>query len=237
MSWFERASVIVFLTLGSPTPALPQVAPATDTVPLDEVIKLLKENLRVYEAYAASHQKDRPSTKLCNGNINLYIDTATIVITTKIDVTDARNYSAKVPLDLITVGQNYEASVRLENSQGITFTVHPERYNPIAYAESIATKEHPIESKNWGDIEYWRAGNYYPIAVSLMEVREALLKTRDTHPCFTLAKLQNTYRAGFTVTRSKAGGGNLTFGLFSLGASRAQNQSAANTLEISFKAE
>jgi hypothetical protein len=98
-----------------------------------------------------------------------------------------------------------------------------------------------------------------------MGLREAVLRTSDKHPCFSLEALkttgetgdtsppnqskgkndatplsqdkgpQNTYEGGFTVTRTNTGGLTFNFQVFSLGASETQNISAANTLKISFK--
>lgn len=80
-------------------------------------------------------------------------------------------------------------------------------------------------------------GTFY---AALRSLREAMLRARDTPPCLTFPEpkdQENSIEFGFTVTRDRSAGGEISFLIFSLGAERKSSQAVGNTVSVAFVAD
>lgn len=194
-------------------------APVGEPVPLEDLIRQIKKDIGEYNAYAAAHANDPALPNACKGKIDLTVRAVTVSVTTASKITEGVNAGAQVqPEAFLKVGVTGGASSNVGNSQVLTFNMVPET---LADGRSVAAQPSQLFHV-------------------LTNLRESLLRSGDTKPClkFPAEKDQkNSVEFGFTATKGSSSGISVNLFIFSLGASRGDERTAAHKITIGFTGE
>lgn len=189
-----------------------------EPVPLEDVIRQIKKDIGEYNAYAAQHANDPALPNACKGKIDLTIKSVTVAVTTSAKITEGVNAGAQVqPESFLKLGVTGGLGRSLTNSEVLTFTLEP-----VSLADGRAVAAQPSE-----------------LFHVLTNLRESLLRSGDTTPClkFPDKDQKNSVEFGFTATKSANAGFAVNLFIFSLGASRGDERTAANKITIAFNGE
>ena len=154
----------------------------------------------------------------CKGKIDLTIKSVTVAVTTSAKITEGVNAGAQVqPESFLKLGVTGGLGRSLTNSEVLTFTLEP-----VSLADGRAIAAQPSE-----------------LFHVLTNLRESLLRSGDTTPClkFPDKDQKNSVEFGFTATKSANAGFAVNLFIFSLGASRGDERTAANKITIAFNGE
>jgi len=198
---------------------------AGEPVRLDDLIRQIKSDMGQYNAYAAAHANDAPLNTACGGKVDLAIKAITVSVTTAAKITEGATAGAEVmPFPFLKAGASVGAGREYGNSQVLTFTVVPaDAATAQAAAGSTATLQ-----------ETRPPSQLYSVLTNL---RESLLKASDTTPCLRFPKedQDNSVEFGFVASYSRTAGGAINLLVFSLGATRTKERTAAHTIKVAFE--
>lgn len=210
-------------------------------VRLDDLIRQIKSDMGQYNAYAAAHTADAPLNTACGGKVNLAIKAITVSVTTAAKITQGVTAGAEVtPFRFLKAGASASEGGEFGNSQVLTFTVVPAT-RPTAGGNgnfsATTTAQPAIEGATiTSALEAKPPSQLYSVLTNL---RESLLKASDTTPCLTFPKEEqdNSVEFGFAATYSQTTGGAINLFVFSLGATKTKERTAAHTIKVAFEAE
>lgn len=196
--------------------ATPRI-PAGDAVPLEQVIRQIKNDIGQYNGYALAHADDVPLNNACGGKIGLTIKSVTVSVTTATKATEDGSLGAEIsPVATMKLGVSGGLASSRESSQVLTFTLVP--VGPQGAAAQ---------------------GNPSALYSALTNLRESLLRASDTTPClrFPSEDQENTLEFGFTATRSATTSAGINLFIFAIGYSRGSERTAAHTITIGFEGQ
>lgn len=189
-----------------------------EPVPLEDLIRQIKKDIGEYNAYAADHANDSHLPNACRSKIDLTVKAVTVSVTTSAKITEGQTAGAQVqPEAFLKIGVSGGLGSSLTNSQVLTFTLEPVT---LADGRSIATQKSQLFHV-------------------LTNLRESLLRSGDTTPClkFPEKDQKNNVEFGFTATKSSTASVGVNLFIFSLGASRGDERTAAHKITIAFSGE
>lgn len=190
--------------------------PAGDAVPLEQVIRQIKNDIGQYNAYALAHANDAPLNNACGGKISLTIRSVTVSVTTATKATEGGSLGAEIsPAATVKLGVSGGLASSRESSQNLTFTLVPVGTQATVQGQSSA------------------------LYTALTNLRESLLRASDTAPClgFPTEEQENTLEFGFTATRSATTSAGINLLIFAVGYNRGSDRTAAHTITIGFEGQ
>ena len=191
--------------------------PVGEPVPLEDLVRQIKKDIGEYNAYAALHANDPALPNACRGKIDLTVKAVTVSVTTAAKLNEGVTAGAQVqPEAFLKVGLAGGAGTSIGNSQVLTFNLVPET---LADGRSVPAQPSQL------------------FAV-LTNLRESLLRAGDTTPCLKFPEAEkdqkNSVEFGFTATKGTSAGISVNLFIFSLGASRSDERTAAHKITIGF---
>ncbi len=209
------------------------------SVGAEEVMRRIKDELSEYYFYMHQHENDPALDNVCKGKIEFEIKSVTVTLTSQSDDTADVNGSASLPIGAAgTLGPTLDLSSETKSTKTLKYTVFPTDPRPSARPPALKSEERWVG---------------YPIASSIEQLREALLKASDTLPCETFAApaepatppapgkpaapADQTVSFDFNVIRTGKGGATFKFVLFSVGATASRQRQAGNTVLVTFNAK
>lgn len=196
--------------------ATPRI-PAGDAVPLEQVIRQIKNDIGQYNGYALKAAKENPLDNICKGKIDLTIKTVTVSTTTVTKTNEGGTLGAEIsPNAVLKLGASGGLGSSRENSQVLTFTLVP-----VPARDLVVSGE---------------GSNLY---LALKNLRESLLAAGDAEPClrFPPGDQENTLVFGFTASRSATTSAGINLFIFAIGYSRGSERTAAHTITIGFEGQ
>lgn len=176
-----------------------------------------------------------PAGKACGGQVAFTIQKVKMVVTATFDRASAANAGLKVPLNLVTLEAGVSGSESASNMITTSLTVWPLTASRDAELEdeSVASQRLKAVPPPSPDFE----GT--PIADAMNLLRNDLLKTADTPPCFDFGQGEqrdNLVKWAFTIGQRTKAEAKLSLKLFAVGGEISSARTFANTIEASFLA-
>ena len=201
-------------------------------VGVDDVMRRIKAELREYYDYMHAHADDPALKTACAGQIEFKIKSVAVTLSSQSDDTLDVNGSASLPVGaVLTLGPSLDVQNEVKSTKSLKYTFYP--VDPGAAPAKITETE-------------WVG---FPIASSLEQLREALLKASDTTPCEIFSApaevgppakaavpADQTVTFDFTVVHTGKGGANLKFVLFSVGGTGTHQVQSGNNVVVTFTA-
>lgn len=196
-------------------------------------MRRVKDELSEYYVYQHAHEHDPALTNTCSGLIEFHIKSVTVTLSAQADQMADVNGAATVLIGGPgTLGPSLDVSSETKSASTLKYTFYP--VDPGAAAPAFK------------DADKWVG---FPIASSLEQLREGLLKASDTWPCLTFtapdepgpsgkkgAPADQSVTFDFNVIRTQKGGATFKFVLFSVGAAASNQRQAGNNVVVVFNA-
>lgn len=205
----------------------------TATAPFESLVRQIKHDVGTY---IFQHQNDPeipPDVQPCSGQIAFAINKVEINVTATFDRSMSGNAGLKVPIDVTTFGMSGSYSTIRNDTITTSLTIWP----------ITAAKEAIIEEKS-DQVQRLTAVpppapdfSGTPITNALNQLRNDLIRTANTPPCFDFGKDEqsgNVVKWAFTISKKAEAGAKFSLLLFAVGADGSVSRSFANTIEVNF---
>jgi len=208
---------------------------AMEAVPLESLVRQIKHDIGSYIFHHQDDSKVPAAGKACGGQVGFTIQKVKMIVTATFDRASSANAGLKVPLNLVTLEAGISAAESTSDMITTSLTIWPLTAGPDAELEdeSVAGQRLTAVPPPSPDFE----GT--PIADAMNRLRNDLLKTADTPPCFDFGQGEqrdNFVKWAFTIGQRSKADAKLSLKLFAVGGEISSARTFANTIEASFLA-
>ncbi|TAW09969.1 hypothetical protein [Rhizobium ruizarguesonis] len=208
-------------------------ADVSRTVAFESLLRQIKHDIGTY---IYRHQNDKSavgSGKVCAGAVDFIVSKVAITVTAKVDQTTSGSGGLQVPVNLATLDGSVGVSRVLNDTITTKLSIFPLTAAADAEIEDESAKKQRIINPPPAPPDFRGT----PIADALDKLRQDLIATSDTAPCFNFGQGEqndNTVQWAFSVSDKIEGSGKFTLVLFSVGADGSRTKTFANTIDVTF---
>lgn len=203
------------------------------TIPLESLLRQIKYDVGTYIFQHQDDSMQHLRGRACAGQVEFAIRSLKISVTTSIDRTQSASAGLQVPIDVVTLDAGGSGSRLLNDTITTTLVIWP----ITAPSNSLLDDETEAQQRLTAVPPPSPDFSGTPISDALNQLRNDLIQTSDTPPCFDFGREEqddNVVKWAFSVSDKMQGTAKLSLLLFSVGAEASATTTFANTIEATF---